>query len=195
MTRTAAAKIIDLDARRTSRAPRPPRRAVAWTPKQPIAGDIATELTTFLNARRARGRSLRTLASYRESVNLLITFLDATGRSRNVADITNSDIDAFLNAERDGDNRTPPRAQSPASVAIRYRGIRAFFRFLTGLDDRGHPTGDPVIDRSPVTGGEPTVPQADVPVITDDQIKILTSYLAKDKSFDGRRDLAIVSLF
>jgi site-specific recombinase XerD len=138
-------------------------------------GSLADSHATSL---RAAGRSERTIGGYRDAVNRFTAFLVAAGRSDDVTDIRRADIDAWLVSMREA-------GHAPASVANRYRSLRAFLNFVV---EEGE------IDRSPMVGmRRPTIPDAPPAVLRDDQIERLLRS-CEGTTFDDRRDNAIVRL-
>jgi site-specific recombinase XerD len=74
----------------------------------------------------------------------------------------------------------------PASVSIRWRSVQRFFNFLAEEE---------LLAQSPMKGmTPPAVPVEPVPVLREEQLKALISTCATDKSFQGRRDHALLML-
>jgi site-specific recombinase XerD len=139
-------------------------------------GQLApTSWTYYL---RARNRSPKTMKSYMEATGQLEAFLEAEGLPTDVDAITPEHIDRFLIAVRE---RT-----SASTAATRYRGLQQFFNFLV---DEGE------IDRSPMAGMKPpALDERPVPIIARGDLERLFR-VCSGRSFEDRRDAAIIRLF
>lgn len=131
---------------------------------------------------KKRRKSPRTLKAYMDAVQLLGQYLADHRLPQAVSRIRARDIDQFLVSLAD-------RGNKPATVNNRYRSLRPFFRWL---EREGY------IDRNPVDQVEaPGVPEEEVDIPTDDQIKrLLATCEGKGKTtFRDRRDAAIIRVF
>lgn len=149
--------------------------------KQPVAtfGDIRDELGRFRKHLIAERKSPRTVESYGESVEQLARYLEAQGMPLAASGIRREHIESFL-ADLSATGR------SAATVALRYRSIQVFFRWL---EDEGEISDSPMRKMK-----APNVPVQPVPVLTETQIKAMLA-TAKGASFDERRDTALMLLF
>jgi site-specific recombinase XerD len=143
-----------------------------------------TLLDTLPRFRRhlaAENKSLRTIKSYAESVERLHEFLVAAGMPVRVEAIHREHVDAFVADQLE--------RLKPASARIRYASVRQFFKWLVG---DGEISASPMENMKP-----PKVPQQPVPVLTDDELRVLfrTVDKAPRDDFLGRRDRAILRLF
>jgi len=138
---------------------------------------ISGLLDDFRLSLRARDRSPRTIQSYCEAAELLDTFLAAKGMPREVRKIGREHIEAFMADQLE--------RHRPASAAVRYRSLAQFFRWLK---EDGQITATPMANMAP-----PKVVPPPVPVISDDDFKRLLA-ACDDKSFEGYRDVALLSL-
>jgi site-specific recombinase XerD len=75
----------------------------------------------------------------------------------------------------------------PATAHNRYRALRSFFNWLAG---EGEVRESPMARMKP-----PKLPEAPPPVLRDSELKALLDACARDRSFYGRRDEAIVRCF
>jgi site-specific recombinase XerD len=142
-------------------------------------GDIRDELRRFDKHLAAERKSVRTAESYRESVAQLADYLGASGMPLAASSIRREHIEAFL-------ADLSARGRSPATVALRYRSLRVFFRWL---EEEGE-TSDSQMRKMKA----PTVPVQPVPVLADGQIRAMLR-AAVGSGFDERRDTALVLLF
>lgn len=144
------------------------------------AGDsIEALIPSFARSLRARNRSPRTISSYVGTAEMFAEFLKAKRlKRRSVRDVTRSDVELFVEDQL--------QRNSASTAASRYRYLQQFFRWATAEDE---------IERSPMDGmSPPSVGEKPVPVLADDE---LTSLLkaCDGKTFEDRRDTAIVRLF
>jgi site-specific recombinase XerD len=130
-------------------------------------------LRSFARSLRARNRSPRTVQSYVEAATLLA----AHARDRELTELTRADIEDFLTDQLE--------RHRPTSVAVRFRSLQQFYRWMI---DEG------LVHTSPMTGlRPPSVPEEPVAVLDDATItRLLTSM--NGKTFDDRRDSAIIRL-
>lgn len=124
---------------------------------------------------RARNRSPRTIRSYVETVRLFRTFLTTVGMPTQVDRITREHVEAFIADQLD--------RWKPKTAHVRYGDLRQFFRWA---ESDGEITSSPMAKMSP-----PTVPEQPVPVVSDDDLTKLLK-VSEGKSFEGRRDSAIL---
>lgn len=130
-------------------------------------------------ALRARNRAPRTIGSYLDAFDKLADFLEASGMPTAVTVIRREHIEAFLVA-------LVERGLKASSVAVAYRSIRPFFRWLVDEDE---------IARSPMERmHQPEVPDSMVPILSEDQLRALLD-TTKGRSYEDRRDRAILMLF
>lgn len=148
-------------------------------PVQVVPGEITTLLRSWQLALRAGRRSPRTIRSYLEAGTQFAQFLDAEGMPTQVSSIRREHVEAYLVASEEA-------GKSPATVAGHYRRLQQFFRFL--LDD-GEVEQSPMERMSP-----PKLPEVEVPVLSEDQLRALLS-MTKGKGFTERRDDALLRLF
>jgi site-specific recombinase XerD len=137
-------------------------------------GELDLLLNDWKRALRARNRAPRTIQSYEESVLQLIAHADAA----TVADLDRRAVESYLASLAD--------RFAPATVAVRYRSLQQWFRWLVEEDE---------LDASPMaTMRPPAVPVQPVPVLSADDVRRLLKTVA-GKSFAERRDAAILRLF
>ncbi len=123
---------------------------------------------------RAANKSPSTLRIYLEAATLLGTFIGEpdvrTVRRRNVEEFIDDQLARL----------------KPASASSRYRALRVWFGWLVTEGE---------IAKSPMDGMRPPkVPEAPVPVLTDDQVERLFKTCG-GTDFEDRRDMAILRMF
>ncbi len=141
-------------------------------------GDVRILTASFLRACRAENLSPRTVQTYGEACEQFGKFLAEHGMQTEAAAITREHIEAFM------ERLLATRAAATASN--RYRALKRLFAFLV---DEGEITSNPMERMHP-----PKVPEAPVPVLTDDQLRALLK-ACSGKSFEDRRDLALLRCF
>ena len=156
-----------------NQAPRSKRLPSAAT------GAIRPLIASWERSLRAAGRSPKTQQQYLETAGQFAAWLDATRGAVAVSEITRGDVEGWLAGLRD-------RGLAPSTVATRYKALRVFFAYL---EDEGDVDASPMAKMAP-----PQVPEVPVPVLTEDDLKRLLGVCA-GRSFDDRRDQAIIRLF
>jgi integrase/recombinase XerC len=126
----------------------------------------------------AERKSPNTLRIYLTAVDQLGRFVQEHDGPDDPWEVTQANLTAFFAAM----NKT----WKPVTVSLTYRALQQFFGWMMREDE---------IDRSPMEKMRPPhVPEAPVPVLTDDQLrKLLASCGGKD--FVDRRDNVIIRLF
>lgn len=126
----------------------------------------------------SKRRSEGTIKSYRVAFADLLSVYDPDG-DRDLADLTQTDVERW---QIDALSRL-----APATVAIRFRSLRAFVNFM--------------VDEEIIEGRSPmarlTEPKGDdVPpaILTDEQLRALLK-TCDGRTFEDRRDTAIIRLF
>ena len=154
----------------------------------PITTDVAhhtatTELDDLIASWRrhltAQRMSPATLSTYSTSVRQLARFLAERGMPTSPAALTREHVEAFVTnlLER----------WKPATAHNRYRALNSFFRWLV---DEGEIRTSPMDRMKP-----PRLPEAPPPVLRESELKRLLTVCGVDKSFAGRRDEAILTVF
>jgi site-specific recombinase XerD len=139
---------------------------------------LETMREDFLDSRRQKRRSARTIELYRQAVTRLETWLVKHDRPVTVGAVTRKDITGFMNDLLD--------EVAPTTAAIHYRSLRAFWNWVT---DEGEIDVSPMARMSP-----PSVPDEPPPVLTAEKLNALFA-TCRGRSFDQRRDLAILMVF
>ena len=126
---------------------------------------------------RAEGKAPRTLVVYTQAVRAFTTWLEQHNRPTTTESLTRRTIDAWLSAEM--------VRLSPQTVVTRFKGLQRFCGWL--VDEEELPE-HPMAKLRP-----PAVPEAPVPVLTEDEVAKLFK-VCDGKDFRDRRDLAILRL-
>src|SRR5579859_1605230 len=148
--------------------------------------DAVSASADLLAARRRRleaaGRRPRTIASYEGYLAALAAHAGVP-----LDEVTTGDAEAFLAAERKRAAAAAHKGDGGATAVADYRSLRAFY---TWAENAGLLPG-----RSPLRGiPVPHVDEQVVPVPATGDLKTLLASIAKDRSFAGRRDEAIIRL-
>lgn len=142
-------------------------------------GALDAELPRFERHLVASRKSPRTVESYLESCEQLVTFLRAQGMPLEAASVKREHIESWL-ANLD------TRGRSPATIALRYRSLRVFFNWLVDEDE---------IEASPMRKMRaPKVEVHPVAVLTEEAIKAMLASAA-GSDFEARRDTALILIY
>ena len=143
-----------------------------------MTDDLQDLIDSWRTSPEARNRAANTIDSYLLAVRRFGEWLDGTGRSRDVAGITRRDVDGFIAHEL--------ATWKPTTALARFKSLQQFFAWLVVEDEIGV---NPMADMT-----APFVPDASVPVVSDDLLgKLLGTCSAI--TFVDLRDLAILRLF
>jgi site-specific recombinase XerD len=126
--------------------------------------------TDFARSLRRRGRSERTIALYKRSYLRFFAFTDADDPAAVTRDTVNrwtEDLQAQVN---------------PATVSIYWRNLRPFFAWWAKEEGQPNPFTDADV---------PGVPEAEVPVLADDDVRALLD-ACSGRGFTERRDTALI---
>jgi site-specific recombinase XerD len=143
------------------------------------ASDLESLCTSYLRHLATTNLSPRTRVSYREAISQLAAFLRTLGLPTAVGAIRREHIQDFI--------ADLLARHSVATAANRFAGLRAFFNWLEAEGE---------IDRSPMARMRPPRQAVRiVPVISQEDLRRLLGSLERDRSFEARRDLAIMRTF
>jgi site-specific recombinase XerD len=127
----------------------------------------------------AQRMSPATLSTYSTSVRQLAHFLAERGMPTSAGSLTREHLEAFVTdlLER----------WKPATAHNRYRALNGFFRWLVDEDE---------IETSPMERMKPPrLPETPPPVLRESDLRRMLDACDADKSFVGRRDAAILTVF
>ena len=141
---------------------------------------LSDALTGFTLDLRAKGRAAKTVSAYTESVRALARWRTEQGQADDLLSLTRDEFKGFLVSLID-------RGLTPATARARYASIRQLYRWLV---TDGYLETDPTEGVSP-----PTLPKTPVPVLTDDELKLLLAEAERGGDFASRRDAAILRTF
>ena len=140
--------------------------------------ELRALLPSYKTSLRARNRSPVTIEMSERFSLRLADWLDETGHSTKVGDITSRTLETYL--VHLGEEL------SATTVGIHYRGLRAFFNWMYKEDE---------IDRSPFAGMvQPKADEKPVPIFTQAELRALLD-TAQSRSFTDRRDRAVIMTF
>jgi site-specific recombinase XerD len=140
------------------------------------AGGLLDELSAFRRHLRSRNRAPKTVRTYEEALHRFAEFLADRGMPAEVEAIKREHIEAFI--EYLSDNYTA------GTAANRYRSLQAFFKWAAGDGE--------LIKASPMERmAPPKIPQQDVPVLKDDDLRKLLA-ACQGQDFEARRDMAVL---
>jgi site-specific recombinase XerD len=133
---------------------------------------------SFVRHLKAENKSPATVVAYLRGTSGLAAFLVERGMPQDVATLRREHIESYV--------EDCIARHAPATANQRYRSLQQFFKWAV---DEGEVTDNPMKRMRP-----PTVPEKVVPVLGADQIKKLLAD-CDSKTFEGRRDEAIIRLF
>jgi site-specific recombinase XerD len=128
---------------------------------------------------RAQRSSPATIATYGASLRQLVRFLRDAGMPTTPTSVTREHVEAFVTGLLD--------KYKPATAHNRYRALRSFFRWLV---DEGEIRDSPMQRMKP-----PKLPESPPPVLRDSDLKKVIAACERDKTFEGRRDEAVIRIF
>ena len=141
---------------------------------------IDPNVVRFTRHLRAANLSARTIKTYIEACNQFLAFLQAKGMPEELQDIHREHVEAFIAEQLE--------LWKPATAANRFGGLRAFFKWA--VEEGEIQTG-----RNPMARMRaPKVQEIPVEVLSLEDIKKLLG-AASGKSFEAKRDLAILRVF
>lgn len=143
------------------------------------SGDIAANRESFARALRAENKSPKTIYAYCGAVEQFEAFLREKGMPLNVADVTAEHIREFITHLLN--------TRKPTTAHQRHRGLQSFWKWLI---DEGEITESPMSNVAP-----PKLPELEVPVLSEDDLKKLLGTCASGKGFTDRRDHALLRVF
>jgi site-specific recombinase XerD len=143
------------------------------------AGDIAVNARSFGRSLRAENVSVLTAETYLEAVTQFCRFLSTQAMVGDVSHIRREHVEAFI--------ADLLQRFKPATANNRYRGLQRFFKWLL---DEGEIKGSPMANMRP-----PKVPETPPPVLREEELKSLLSTCETGRSFNDRRDYALMMTF
>ncbi len=144
----------------------------------PRGGQLGQLMKSYDRSLRALNRSPLTRDQYLMSVGQMVDFFAERGMPTDPSKITREHVEMFL--------ADFAETHKPATVQTRYKCLRLFFSFLL---EENELTKHPMENMKP-----PSIPETPVPVFNHDQLEALLK-TADGKTFDERRDTAILRLF
>lgn len=140
--------------------------------------DLRRLLPSFERHLRAENKSTKTVDTYLEAAGQLAAFLEDSGVPTDVEAIRREHIEAFIGHLL--------KRWKPATANNRYRALQQFWKWAV---EEGE------LDESPMARMHPPhVPEQPIRVVSDDDLRRLLA-TCRGKTFEDRRDTAILSLF
>lgn len=143
-----------------------------------VAGDLADNIRSFRRHVQASNLRPRTIELYVQHASALAGFLAAQGMPQDVEHVRREHVEAYMVWMQE--------RGSAANAAIHYRSLQQFFRWCS---DEGEIRESPMAKMRP-----PRVPEKLINVIRTDALKLLFGTCGKGRSFEDRRDYAIMCL-
>jgi len=140
-------------------------------------GDLATLVPSSEWSLRAANKSPKTVKGYGEAARQLLAFLGERGMPTEIAKVRREHVEAYI--------EDVLAHWRPATANNRYRALAQLFRWL---EEEGEITSSPMAKMKP-----PKVPEAPVPVLSDDELGRLLKACA-GTGFEERRDTALIRL-
>ena len=140
---------------------------------------LSALVTSWRRSLAARRASPATIETYSTAVGQLADYLSAHGMPDRAAAIRREHVEAFVTDLLEH--------KAPATAHNRYRGCQAFFNWLV---EEGEIRSSPMERMKP-----PTLPEAPPPVLRDAELRRLLAACEKDRTFNGRRDEAVLRVF
>ncbi len=149
------------------------------SPDDTTSSELLTLLASWRRHLLAQRMSPATLSTYAAAVRALDTFPAAQGMPQAASSITREHVEAFIThllAER-----------APATAHNRYRALRSFFGWLV---EEGEISASPMARMKP-----PRLPEEPPRVLREAELRRLVEVCERDRTFQGRRDEAIMRIF
>jgi site-specific recombinase XerD len=153
--------------------------ATVQAAKKSAPGYLRELLPSWQVGLEAQNRADKTIANYLAAAHQFVAFLENRGMPTDAAGVHREHVEAFL-----VDLKTQGRSAS--TVATRFRALQQLFKWCAEEGEIGE---SPMRNMKP-----PTVPEALVPHLTEDQLRALLA-TCRGKDFESRRDAAMLLLF
>lgn len=137
--------------------------------------DLSVLIPSWERSLRASNKSPKTIRTYGDDARLLVTFLAAKGMPTAADKILREHVETFVEDQL--------ARHKPTSAAVRYRSLQQLFKWL--VEEREIPAS-PMANMKP-----PTVPEAPVEVVSDDDLRKLLKACG-GTTFADRRDTALL---
>jgi site-specific recombinase XerD len=152
-------------------------------PKVPLTASLLALEPSWMRSLRAENKSPRTLEGYHKSLQHFCRWLSPDGDARHcttrVGEVDREMLEAYFGQMY--------QESSENSVLTRHIALRVFFEFCIEYDELG---------ANPMRWIKRPMPALkDIPVLTDEQIRRLLSTCERGKSFNDKRDYAILRTF
>ena len=146
--------------------------------RAPVSG-IDRDVLSFARACRAKNLSPKTTETYTDSARRFAAYLADMGMPTDLSGIRREHVESFTEDQL--------AHWKPTTAHNRFRGVQAFFRWALDAD---------LIKTSPMAKMRPPkLPEEAPDVLREAELKALLDACARDKTFAGRRDEAILRCF
>jgi site-specific recombinase XerD len=143
-----------------------------------IPGHLRPLVDSWARHLRASNRSPRTVQSYVEAAEQLVSFLEQAGMPTSAADIHREHVEAYIQHVLD--------TFKPTTAAVRFRSLQQLFKWLV---DEGE------IPASPMGRMKaPKVPEMAIPILSMTDLRALLE-ACEGQDFEARRDTAVIRIF
>lgn len=139
--------------------------------------DLTSLIDPWKRHLASENKAGRTIQSYEESVLQFGRYLIDSGGPADVSQITRGHVEAF-------EVHLFSLGRSPNTVAVRYRSLQQFFRWV---EDEGI-AASPMVKMNP-----PAIPEIPVDIVPIDDVRAVLKG-ANSRSFDDLRDTALITL-
>jgi len=144
-----------------------------------VSAAVNDLMASWLRSLRARNLSLKTISTYRQSVDQLAAWLTEQAQVTDVSEVRRRDVEDFI--------AHLVESRSASTASVRFRAVQQFFAWCVDEDE---------IETSPMTKMRPPmVPEQPVAVLDAAELKALFATCATGKDFSDRRDHAMLRLF
>ena len=142
-----------------------------------VVGDLSALVPSFERSLRAVNKSPKTIKAYTEAADQHVAFLRERGMPTQASKVRREHVESYID-----DQLTKWK---PATANNRYRSLAQLFNWLEG---EGEIRTSPMAKMKP-----PKVPEQQVPVLSDDDLRLLLK-ASDGRGFEEKRDTAIIRL-
>jgi len=144
-----------------------------------VGGDIGAAIASFKRTLAQENKSPATVRAYVGAAEGLARFLDEKRMPTTLTTITREHVEEYIIALQ--------RRWKDTSVAARFQALQAFFKWAVDREE--------VHDSPMARMKRPKVREAVPAMLREDEVRAILRVCEKDKSFEGKRDAAIVRIF
>ena len=138
-------------------------------------GDLRVLIPDFERALRAQSKSPKTIKVYGDAARAMVAYFLEVGMPTDAAKVKREHVETWIADQVE--------KWKPATANQRYRSITQFFKYLV---EEGEIRTNPMANMKP-----PRVPEEQVPIVADDDLKKLLA-ACDGKGFEDKRDSAML---